>query len=229
MVLSQQEREFLNTSLTFMKKLSVYEYNLLQNNLSLLNYGRGRILHHGGVDCSGLMAVHKGRLRVFILSGSGKEITLYRLLEGDACILSASCAFRNITFEVHIEAEEASVLYLLPTGVYQQLENSNPAVREFSSSLMASRFSEVMWVMEQVVFMSMDKRLALFLLEQSELERSDMISLTHDAIARNLGTAREVVTRLLRYLSSEGLVQLTRGNIALKDVKRLRKSAEEKQ
>lgn len=226
MVLSHDEKEAIASSLTFMKKLSIFEYNLFTNNLLSLSYGKGKILHHGGADCSGLLYIKEGRLRTFILSGSGKKITLFRLLDGDICILSASCAFRNITFDVHVEAETDCSIYLLPTAAFQQLEDSNPAVRDFGSNLIAARFSEVMWVIEQVVFMSMDKRLALFLLDQASLADSRQLEFTHDAIARNLGSAREVVTRLLKYFASEGLVSLSRGKIILNDIIRLRILAE---
>ena len=226
MVLSHAEKEAVAASLTFVNKLSVFEYNLFQNNLIPLRYVKGSILHHGREDCGGLLYVKDGRLRTFIISGSGKEITLFHLLDGANCILSASCAFRNITFDVHVEAEADSSVYLLPTAAFQQLENSNPAVREFSGNLIAARFSDVMWVMEQVVFMSMDKRLALFLLEQATLGGSPRLDLTHEAIARNLGSAREVVTRLLKYFASEGLVNLSRGEITLKDPARLRTLSE---
>ena len=87
--------------------------------------------------------------------------------------------------------------------------------------MMASRFSEVMWLVEQIMWKSFDKRLAEFLLEESALDGGDTLKITHDKIAAHLGTAREVVTRMLRYFQSEGMVALTRGSVELIDRKRL--------
>lgn len=226
MLLEHEEKKALAKALTFMSSLSLSEYNLLERSLVLLNYEKGQALHHGGVDCSGLLIVREGQLRTFIISDSGKEITLFRLLKGDNCILTASCAFRNITFDVHVEAQTDSLVYLLPTAIYQQLERSNPTVHKFGNDIIAARFSEVMWLMEQVVFMRLDKRLAHFILDQAALSNKHKLNLTHEAIAHDIGTAREVITRLLKYFASEGLVGLARGEITLKDINRLKAMAE---
>ena len=187
-------------------------------------YGQGQNIHNGE-DCTGLLLVKNGQLRSFILSESGKEITLFRLFERDVCILSSSCMMRNITFDIHIEAEKNSEILIMPAGVFKQLSDANPAVKDFQTEIISARLSDVMWVMEQVVFMSMDKRLATFLLEQSSIEGSDELTITHETIARNMGTAREVVSRMLKYFENEGLVALTRGRITLTDRKRLMKCA----
>jgi CRP/FNR family transcriptional regulator len=92
---------------------------------------------------------------------------------------------------------------------------------------MASRFSEVMWLIEQVMWKSFDKRLSAFLLKESDIEQSDSLKITHEVISHHMGTAREVVTRMLRYFQSEGMVHLTRGGILIKDRKKLEKLAEE--
>ena len=167
------------------------------------------------------MLVKSGNIRAFFLSDSGKEITLYRLFENDACIMSASCILKNITFEIVLEAERESEVILVPTEIYQKLNNTSLAVQDFTNQLISSRFSDVMWVMEQIVFMSFDKRLAIFLLEQSAIEDSDVISLTHDVIAKNMGTAREVVTRMLKYFQTLEIVKVTRGSIEIIDRKKL--------
>jgi CRP/FNR family transcriptional regulator len=86
---------------------------------------------------------------------------------------------------------------------------------------MASRFSDVMWIMEQILFMSFDQRLAIFLIEQSAIQESDDIHITHENIAKNMGSAREVVTRMLNYFQDEGIVELHRGGIKIIDRKRL--------
>ena len=161
--------------------------------------------------------VLKGQLRVFIISDTGKEITLYRLFERDVCVLSASCLIRNITFDVHVQAELETSMLRITTDAYQQVSRNNPLVQEYTNQLVSSRFSDVMWVVEQVLFMSIDRRLAIHLLEQAAIAQSDSFTATHDAIARDLGTAREVVTRMLKRFQEDGLVSISRGGLSLLD------------
>jgi len=161
--------------------------------------------------------VLKGQLRVFIISDTGKEITLYRLFERDVCVLSPSCLIRNITFDVHVQAELETSMLRITTEAYQQVSRNNPLVQEYTNQLVSSRFSDVMWVVEQVLFMSIDRRLAIHLLEQAAIAQSDSFAATHDAIARDLGTAREVVTRMLKRFQEDGLVSISRGGLSLLD------------
>lgn len=220
MNMDQNDLKHIKDSLPFWNDLSNSEQASLVARMTKLQYSKGQIVHSGD-DCSGLLIIKKGQIRTFILSESGKEISLFRLFEGDVCILSSSCIMRNITFDVEIEAEKDSELLVVPTAVYQKLSDSNMAVQAFTTDIVSSRLSDVMWVIEQVVFMSLDKRLANFLLEQSSIEGSDELSITHETIARNLGSAREVVTRMLKYFHNEGLVSMTRGAITILDRKKL--------
>jgi len=172
-------------------------------------------------QCLGLVLVRSGQLRAFVLSDSGKEVTLYRLYELDICLFSASCIMSNIQFTIQIEVEKDTSVLLVPSTLYDRLMQQSIAVANYTIQLMASRFSDVMWALEQVLFKSMDCRLAQVLLEHAAREGTNELSLTHEAIARDLGSAREVVTRMLKYFREEGLVELTRGRIQLMDQKRL--------
>ena len=165
--------------------------------------------------------VRSGQVRVYIISESGKEITLYHLFERDVCIFSASCIMKNINFDVYVQAEKESRALLIPAPVYDQLNKTSLPVSDYTNQLMSSRFSDVMWVMEQVLFMSFDRRLAIFLMEQSAIEGADTLPVTHETIAKHMGTAREVVTRMLRYFQSEGMVSLSRGGIMITDREKL--------
>lgn len=182
---------------------------------------KGTVLHNGSMDCTGLLLVKSGQLRAYILSEEGREITLYRLFDRDICLFSASCMLRSIQFEVTIEAEKDTALWLIPTEVYQSVMQESAPAANFTSEIMASRFSEVMWLMEQILWKSFDKRLAEFLLAESALEGGGRLQITHEQIARHLGTAREVVTRMLRYFQSEGLVKLSRGTVEITDADKL--------
>lgn len=182
---------------------------------------KGAVIHHGSLDCTGLLLVQSGQLRAFILSDEGREITIYRLIEMDVCLFSASCILRNIQFDLSIEAEKDTQVWIIPSDVYQALMEESVAVANYTNELMSSRFSEVMWLMEQIMWRSFDRRLADFLLQESALERTTILSITHEKIANHLGSAREVVTRMLRYFQSEGMVKLARGSIALTDISKL--------
>ena len=205
----------LREYLPFWDALTPAEQRRLDGAVVSRSFEKGARLHNGDADCNGLFLVTSGLLRVFLTSDSGREITLYRLLERDICLFSASCILKNIRFEVFVEAERAAEVLVLPAQAYQEVLESSRAAAEYTSKLMASRFSDVMWVMEQVLFSSFGRRLADFLLEQRALEGGDRLTLTHEEIARHLGSAREVVTRMLRYFQSEGLVSLSRGGLTL--------------
>ena len=179
------------------------------------------MLHSGGADCTGLLLVKTGQLRAFILSREGREVTLYRLFDRDICLFSAACIMRSIQFDVTITAEKDTELWVIPSDVYRQIMEQSASAANYTNEIMASRFSEVMWLMEQVMWNSMDRRVAAFLLEEAAIEGTDRLRITHEAIANHLGTHREVVTRMLRYFQGEGLVKLSRGAVELLDAKGL--------
>lgn len=184
---------------------------------------KGTMLHNGSMDCTGLLIVRHGQLRAYILSDAGREISLYRLFDLDICLFSASCILHSIQFEVIIEAEKETDLIVIPAEVYKGiLEESAPAAN-FTNEIMASRFSEVMWLLEQILWKSFDKRLAGFLLEEAALEGTDSLKITHEIIGSHLGNPREVVTRMLRYFQSEGMVRLSRGAVEITDPEKLRR------
>ena len=187
---------------------------------------KGTLMHNGSADCLGLFVIRSGQLRAFILSEEGREITIYRLFERDICLFSASCMMSSIQFDVTIEAEKDSEIWIIPTGVYKALMEKSAVVANYTNQIMASRFSEVMWLVEQIMWKSFDKRLAEFLVHESGLEDSDALKITHERIANHMGTAREVVTRMLRYFQSEGMVSLNRGEIHITDKDRLYELAE---
>lgn len=182
---------------------------------------KGAVLHNGSADCTGLLFVQSGQLRAYILSDEGREITIYRLFDRDICLFSASCIMRSIQFDVIIEAEKDTKLLVVPSEIYKQIMEESAPAANYTNELMASRFSEVMWLMEQIMWKSLDKRVAAFLLEEAAIEEQDELKITHEIIANHLGTHREVVTRMLRYFQKEHLVQLSRGSVTILDKKKL--------
>ena len=179
---------------------------------------KGTLLHDGSNECTGLLLVRSGQLRAYILSDEGREITIYRLFDRDMCLFSASCIMRSIQFDITVEAEKDTELWLIPPDVYQSVMNESAAVANYTNEVMATRFSEVMWLMEQIMWKSLDKRLASFLAEESAIEGSETLKLTHETIAKHLGSHREVITRMLRYFQSEGWVKVSRGTVEILDM-----------
>ena len=196
-------------------QLTAGQQEILTQNTSRRMVPRGTPLHTGGMECSGLFLVQSGQLRAYILSEEGREITLYRLLEGDICLFSASCMMRSIQFEVMIEAEKDTELWIIPPDSYRSVMDQSAPLANFTNEVMAARFSEVMWLLEQILWKRFDQRLAGFLLEESALEGTDVLKITHEAIGSHLGNPREVVTRMLRYFQNEGLVKLARGTVEI--------------
>lgn len=183
---------------------------------------KGAILHNGSMDCTGLFLIQSGQLRAYILSDEGREITIYRLFDRDICLFSASCIMRSIQFDVTIEAEKDTRLFIIPSEIYKRIMEESAPAANYTNELMASRFSDVMWLMEQIMWKSLDKRVAAFLLEESSIEGSAELKITHEAIANHLGSHREVITRMLRYFQSEGMIRLRRGWVTIIDEAKLR-------
>ena len=202
-------------------KLQTDQQDRIRSNLNFRTVKKGTILHNGDMDCTGLLLVKAGQLRAYILSDEGREITIYRLFDRDLCLFSASCIMRSIQFEVTIQAEKDTDLWVIPAEVYQDIMETSAPVANYTNELMASRFSDVMWLMEQVMWKSLDKRVAAFLLEEVSIEGTSHLKITHETIANHLGSHREVITRMLRYFQNEGMVKLSRSSIEITNAKKL--------
>lgn len=197
------------------------QQQLLEQNAVSRKVDKGSVIHSGSVNCTGLLLVKSGQLRAYILSDEGREITLYRLFDRDICLFSASCMMNSIQFEITIEAQKDTTMWVISADTYGRLMKESAVVANFTNEIMATRFSEVMWLMEQIMWKSFDKRLAGFLLEECSIEGTSVLRITHETIAGHMGTAREVVTRMLRYFQSEGMVRLTRGTVEVTDEAKL--------
>ena len=202
-------------------QLTADQKNRIQKELITRKVEKGTIIHNGSMDCTGLLLVKSGQLRAYILSDEGREITIYRLFDRDMCLFSASCMMRSIQFEITIETEKDTELWIIPTEIYKSIMEESAPVANYTNELMATRFSDVMWLIEQIMWKNLDKRVASFLLEESSIEESDKLKLTHEAIANHLGTHREVITRMLRYFQSEGMVKLSRGTVTILNKEKL--------
>ena len=205
----------------FWSKLTKEQQQRIADLIEFRQVKKGTHIHDSSADCLGLVIVRSGQLRAYILSDDGREITISRLTQYDVSLLSASCVMPDMQFNVMIEAEKDSEFWSVPACMFRNLVDESLAVSNYSRNLLSSNFSERMWLMEQIMLMSFDNRLANFLLEETRLEETNVLKITHEKIAAHMGTAREVVTRMLRYFQSEGMVKLTRGTIEITDEEKL--------
>ncbi|MBR6513718.1 MAG: Crp/Fnr family transcriptional regulator [Clostridia bacterium] len=216
--------DFYQQFFPFWDNLSQSDKDMFCDNTSTVFFDSRQPVHNN-IECTGLFIVKKGRLRLYILSEDGREITLYRLAPGDLCMLAASCVIQSITFDVYIDAELPSECYMISASAFGDISDRNPDVKIYALEKAVERFSDVMWVMQQVVFMSMDRRIAIFLLDEMAASGSNSIAMTQEQLARHLGTAREVVSRLLKHMAADSILEVSRGRINILDKNKLRSIA----
>ncbi len=203
--------KILKKSIRIYNTLSKDEKKFLIDNSKILCFKKGHLVHKGDETCLGLIAVNKGSLKAFISSDSGKQITLYKLYEGDICLFTAACKMKNIHFDINLICEEDCEILLLPVDLYEEILKKSKKISNYINEIVMARFSDVMWILEQTVFHSLDKRLANYLLN---LNKKD-IEITHQKIADELGTAREVISRLLKHFENDNILKLNRNKITI--------------
>ena len=208
--------------LPFWQLLTEQERDTVQQSAMVRRYEKGALIHGGGSECLGLLLVLSGEIRTYLLSDEGREVTLFRLYPGELCVLSASCVISQITFDTQMTAQQETEVLIIPAGLVAALTEQNLSVRCFLYELATQRFSDVMWAMQQILFKGLDRRLAEFLLSEAARTGSDTIRMTHEQLAQHISSAREAVARMLKTFSEEGLVELKRGVITLRDKDGLR-------
>lgn len=211
------------TYLPVFDKLTKEQQSILSNSAFIRQFRKGEILHNGSQDCTGLILVVSGQVRAFTISEDGREITMYRLFERDICLFSASCMMNSIQFDMTISAEKDTEVLVIPSEIYKEIMETSAPLANYTNEVMASRFSDVMWLVDQVLWKSLDKRLAGFLLNEAVIEGTNTLKITHETIGNHLGNPREVITRMLKYFVTEGFISLSRGTIEIIDEKGLQK------
>lgn len=213
----------LENSIPYWDKLTPKEQQIIKDNTISRTFDKNMIISRTDSECKGMIIIKTGQIRVYITSEDGREVTLYRLTSGDSCVLSASCLLDSIAFDVMIEAAETTEIYLIPSMILQHLNEENPWVEAFMYRTAAERFSDVMWTMQQIMFFGADKRVAVFLWDEMIRTHNTVLHYTHEDVAKLIGSAREVVSKMLKYFAQEGAVALKRGRIEIIDKDKLRK------
>ena len=204
--------------LPFWGQLTSDEQTLVAERSSLRSFDAGQIIGSSGNSCTGIIFIIEGDIRVSLLSEEGKEVTLFRIGCGECCVTTASCVIRQISFGTLVAATEKSELLIVPIGVCEHLASNNIFVKVFMLEVEARRYSQVVRVLQQMLFRRLDQRVADYLVERCQATGSMELRVTQDELARDINSAREAVTRVLRRLANEGLVEVKRGRILVLDV-----------
>ncbi len=206
----------------FWENLTAKEKEMVRGRSVARQFEKNQVISSTDTSCMGMVYVQEGGIRACLLSDEGREITLYRIAEGECCVTTASCVIRQITFDTVIYADEPTALIVIPSDVCAHLAKDNIYVRAFMYETETERFSQAIWVIQQMLFKRFDQRLATYLISAYEESGLTDLKVTQEEIARDVNSAREVVARMLRQFSSEGLVEVKRGHIILRDLKGLR-------
>lgn len=192
-----------------------------------MTFAKGEQLYEEGFPCPFVPFIVSGVVRVFKIGESGREITLYRVWPGQLCVLSSTCSVSDLQYPAIAEAEEDAVVYVVPGAAFRRMLHHSPELQELIFNLMSERLVELMRVVEEVAFQRVDLRLATRLLHETEPPRPAVVSATHAHLAIELGTAREVISRILKDFERRGMLRLVRGKIEVLDRPKLAQLHEE--
>ena len=210
-------------ALPFWEHLNNAEKDMLRNNAYIRTFDRDSyILHSMAGEDIGLMMLVEGRIRAYLLSPDGREITLFSLHDQSICIFSALSLFNQISFQVFLTSDCRSRVLVVNMSIMEQLMRNNLYFRCFAYELIAERFNLVMDSVQWILFHGLEKRLAVFLVAEYDRHGKTHIHLTHDYIARYIGTSRERVTKTLKKLNDKKLIYKSKGCIELTDIDGLR-------
>ncbi len=204
--------DHLPDELNWLAEISPELRRELKSAASLVSLAAGTTICGEGSRCEHLPILVEGQARVFKASESGREMTLYRIYPGESCVLTASCIMSEVDFPAMAITERASRAIVVPARRVTGWFDEFPEWRHFVFDLVSRRMASMLAVVEEVAFQRMDQRLERYL---DSAAAHGEVRATHQEIADELGTAREVVTRLLRELEARGRVKLHRGYISL--------------
>lgn len=214
-MLDEKVRMNLKKAFPFVNELGDKQENFF-NSLYHQRLEAGMVLLDENRGCSGVILVLSGMIRIYKLSEEGKEITLYRIGRGETCVLTVACMLGtgDIPFPVAAAAEQVSDIIFIPIELFKRYFFEVPSIQKFFFSSMSAKFYSVLGLLENVTFKRTSDRLTDFLITKTAGGTYPLYA-THEAVASELGTAREVVSRLLKEMESKGQVSLSRGKIVL--------------
>ena len=200
---------------SFASGLSASAHSLITEAVEQISVPEGSMLLDEGGRCDPVLFVDRGILRVYKRVGDDREITLYRVSSGEVCVLAVTSALSAMPYSATAVAAEPIQGYVIPAGTLRRVFAGEPAMQDYVMRLVADRLTVMMTAVVEVGFERMDRRLARFLVDASGPTADGTVKLSHEQVARELGTAREVVTRVLDSFAARGLVSLGRRRIRL--------------
>lgn len=207
----------------FINNMTFNNYNTLINVINKKVFQVGTLLMEDGDECGNIVLLLEGTIRVYKLSPQGKEITLYRINKGETCILSVSCIMSDTTYPAFAEVEDVASLITIPYKYFKEFMGNDIEIQKYVFKLLSSKLIQVMTLIEEITFKSMNTRVAEFLYESVKKNNGDkLLMLTHEEISKELGTAREVISRLLKEFEKEGFILLSRGKIEILQLEMLK-------
>ena len=199
---------------TFSKfDLNEDDLKLVNQNASYIKCQKGQILYPNTGICHGFVIIKKGKLRAFVESNLGKEITIFNLNLGDECVLCASCMSQNLHFEINLEAKEDLEMILIKPEIFSLLRQKYQKLSNYALELISKRFALSVNAMQEALFTPLNQRIWDFLVKNASF---GILKITHEDIAKELGTAREAVSRILKDMEKQGQITLCRGKIIIK-------------
>lgn len=205
----------------FWKNLTEEDRNRISRSWRLELFDKNRTIYNTTQGCKGLLIISRGSMRVYIVSPEGRKVTLYRLEEGEVCVFTAGCLIEEIDFDILIEAAEYTETVTIPAADLKPIMKEDKTFENYLYKKTAERFSDVMWTIQNILFKRVDQRIAGYLWEEKVRQDSDTVKVTQEEIANEIGSAREVVTKTLKYMASDQLIRTGHGKIEILDREKL--------
>lgn len=206
----------------FLECLDDNKKEIIKSSLIVKNYETDYTLIHEGASCIGFSLIIKGTIRVYKLSDKGREVTLYKLSSGDTCYLSMSCMLSNKSYPAFAEVIEPTTVAFIPSSIFNSFIYDTLDFQKYIFGNLYNKFNDVVNVLEEVAFESIDTRIAKYLLQTSRNSNNSMyLYLTQEKIAQDIGTSREVVSRMLTDFKNKDILTSSRGKITIQDFNKL--------
>lgn len=200
---------------SFWNQLTEKQKERIHRSWRLELFDKGRIIYNTTQGCKGVLILQKGSMRIYMVSPEGREVTLYRLNEGEVCVLAAACLMEEIDFDILIEAVEYTETVTIPAADLQPIIKENKVFENYLYKKTAERFTDVMWTIQNILFKKVDQRIARCLLEEMFRQDCEVVEITQEEIAHEIGSAREVVTKTMKHMAGDQLIKNGRGKVEI--------------
>ena len=215
-------KEQILSELPFWKFLNENEKNDIIKHSDIKEYKKGSLIYNNLNECLGMTKVITGKIRVYIMSNEGREINLFEVKDRECCVISASCIINKNNFKTNIIAEQDSTIIVISNRILKSILENNIHVRCYVYEIMNNRMSEILILMQNMLFNDLSKRLSEYLIKIYEKNNNVEVTITQEEIAKNIGASREGVSRMLKKLEKENLISILRKKIIIKDINKLK-------